>query len=121
MNKYPLQRTPGPRNSPHRIGSRSGTEPLDYESRHPVPNPETIPFKYFFGQLSFYLKKKTKKKKKKEKKTKKKKNEKDGSLVVSAHTGRSYYIVGFDPRDRRGNILVSQHAFFSVICRDDTK
>ena len=29
--------------------------------------------------------------------------------------------VGFDPRGRRGNILVPKHAFLSVICRDDTK
>ena len=28
---------------------------------------------------------------------------------------------GFDPRDRRGKISVSKHAFLSVICRDDTK
>ena len=27
----------------------------------------------------------------------------------------------FDPRGRRGNILVSEHAFLSVICRDGTK
>ena len=38
--------TPGPRDSPHRIGSGSGTKPLDYESRDPVPDPETLPFKY---------------------------------------------------------------------------
>ena len=52
----------------------SGTGPLDYESRDPVPDTEaeTLPFKYFFDQLSFYLKQKT---------------EKYGSLVVSAHTG----------------------------------
>ena len=49
-------RTP---NSPHMIGSVSGTGPLDYESRDPLPDPETLPFKYYFGQLSFYLKKKT--------------------------------------------------------------
>ena len=42
------------------IGSGSGTGPLDYESRDPVPDPETLPFKYLFGQLSFYLKKKLK-------------------------------------------------------------
>ena len=42
------------------IGSVSGTGPLDYESRDPVPDPETLPLKYFFGQLS--IKKKTKKK-----------------------------------------------------------
>ena len=30
-------------------------------------------------------------------------------------------IVGFDPRGRRGNILVSEHVFLSDICRDDTK
>ena len=57
-NKYPLLCTPGPRDSPNRIGSGSGTGPLDYESRDPVPDPETLPFKYFFGQLSFNLKKK---------------------------------------------------------------
>ena len=72
-NKYSLLCTPGPRDSHHRIGSRSGTGPLDYESRDPVPDPETLPFKYVFGQLSFNLKKQ--------------KNEKHGSLVVSAHTG----------------------------------
>ena len=33
--------TPGPRHSPHRIGSGSGTGPLDYESRDPVPDLET--------------------------------------------------------------------------------
>ena len=71
-NNYPLLCTPGPLNSPHRIGSGSGTGSLDYVSRDPVSDPETLPFKYFFGQLSFYLKKKT---------------EKHGSLVVSAHTG----------------------------------
>ena len=55
-NKYLLQCTPRPRDSPHMIGSGSGTGPLDYESRDPVPDPETLPFIYFFGQLSFYLK-----------------------------------------------------------------
>ena len=59
-NKYPLQCTHGPRDSSHMTGSGSGTGPLDYESRDPVPDPETLPFKYFFGQLSFYLKKKLK-------------------------------------------------------------
>ena len=46
--------------------------------------------------------------------------EKRGSLVVSALacSARGH---GFDPRGRRGNILVSKHAFFSLICRDDTK
>ena len=96
-DKYPLLCTPGPRDSPHRIDSGSGSGPLDYESRDLVPYPETLPFKYFFGQLSFYLKDKKKKKKKnnnkkkqqqKNKKTKNKTktNEKHGSLVVSAHT-----------------------------------
>ena len=76
-NKYPLWCTPGPRDSPHRIASGSGTGPLDYEtheSRDPVPDPETLPFKYFFGQLSFDLKKQKNKKNKKKKKTKKQKN-----------------------------------------------
>ena len=43
-----------------------------------------------------------------------------GSLVVSAlaFTARGH---GFDPHGRRGKILVSEHAFLSVICRDDTK
>ena len=54
-NKYPLQCTLGPRDSPHMIGSGSGTGPLDYESRDLVPDPETLPFKYFFGLVSFYL------------------------------------------------------------------
>ena len=53
------------------------------------------------------------------KKKQKKKNEKDGSLVISAHTGLRCSNVGFDPRGRRGNILVSEHAFLSVICMDD--
>ena len=30
--------------------------------------------------------------------------------MVSAHTGLRCYIVGFDPRGRRGNILVSEQA-----------
>ena len=46
--------------SPHMTGSGSGTGPLDYESRDPIPDPETLPFIYIFGQLSFYLKEKTK-------------------------------------------------------------
>ena len=75
-NKYPLQCTPGPRDSPYRIGSGSYTGPLDYESRDPVPDPETRPFKYFFGQLLFYLKKPPPKKKKKQKKNKNKKKTK---------------------------------------------
>ena len=54
-NKYSLSCTPGPLDSPHRIGSGSGTGPLEYESRDPIPDPETLPLKYFFGQLSFYL------------------------------------------------------------------
>ena len=43
-----------------------------------------------------------------------------GSLVVSAlaFSARGY---GFDPHGRLGKILVSEHAFLSVICRDDTK
>ena len=106
-NKYPLECIPGPRDNPHRLGSGSGYGPLDYESRDPVPDPETLPFKYIFGQISFYRikkkkkkennqnkqtknktkqNKKTKKKKKKKNKTKNK-NERHGSLVVSAHTG----------------------------------
>ena len=63
-NKYPLLCTPGPRDSPHKIGSGSGTGPLDYESRDLVADPEILSFKYFFGQILFYLKKKKKKKKK---------------------------------------------------------
>ena len=45
---------------------------------------------------------------------------KRGSLVVSALaiSARGH---GFDPRGRRGKISVSEHAFLSVICRDDTK
>ena len=31
--------TPGPQDSPHRIGLGSGTGPLDYGSRDPVPDP----------------------------------------------------------------------------------
>ena len=41
---YPIYTTPGPRYRPDRIGSGSGTGPLDYESRDPVPDPETLPF-----------------------------------------------------------------------------
>ena len=41
-SKYPLYCTPGSRDSPHRIGSGSGTGHLDYASS------ETLPFKYFF-------------------------------------------------------------------------
>ena len=43
-----------------------------------------------------------------------------GSLVVSAlaFSARGH---GFDPRRRRGKISVSEHAFLSVTCRDDTK
>ena len=70
-NNYPLLCTPGPRDSPHRIGSGYGTGPLDYESRNPVPDPETFPLKYFFGQRSFYLEKNPQKKQnKKQNKTK---------------------------------------------------
>ena len=45
---------------------------------------------------------------------------KRGSLVVSAlaFSARGH---GFDPRGRRGKISESEHAFLSVICRDDTK
>ena len=45
---------------------------------------------------------------------------KRGSLVVSAlaFSARGH---GFDPHSRLGKILVSEHAFLSVICRDDTK
>ena len=41
-------------------------------------------------------------------------------LVVSAlaFSARGH---GFDPRGRRRKISVSEHAFLSVICRDDTK
>ena len=45
---------------------------------------------------------------------------KRGSLVVSA-VAFSARGQGFDPRGRRGKILVSEHAFLSVICRDDTE
>ena len=31
------------------------------------------------------------------------------------------YKAGFDPCERRGKISVSEHAFLSVICSDDTK
>ena len=31
--------TPGPRDSPHRVGAGSGTGPLDFESPGPVPDP----------------------------------------------------------------------------------
>ena len=31
--------TPGPRDSPHRVSSGSGTRPLDFESPGPVPDP----------------------------------------------------------------------------------
>ena len=55
-NKYPLQYTPGPQDSPHKIGSGSGTGPLDYESRDPVPDPETLPFKYFLTNYHSILK-----------------------------------------------------------------
>ena len=55
---YPLQCTPGPRDSPHKIGSGSGTGLLDYESRDPVPDPETLPFKYFFWPTIILSKKK---------------------------------------------------------------
>ena len=84
-NKYPLWCTPGPRDSPHRIGSGSGTGPLDYESRDPVPDPETLPFKYFLANYHSILKKS--KKKRKQTNKQKKKPEKHGSLVVSAYTG----------------------------------
>ena len=45
---------------------------------------------------------------------------KRGGLVISslAFSTRGH---GFDPRGRLGKISVSEHAFFSVICRDDTK
>ena len=43
-----------------------------------------------------------------------------GSLVVSA-LAFSARCHGFDPRGRRGKISVSEHAFLSVICNDDTK
>ena len=35
--------TPGPRDSPRRVVSGSGTGPLDFESPGPVPDPETLP------------------------------------------------------------------------------
>ena len=41
--------------SPHRIGLGSGTGPLYYEFRDPVQDPEALPFKYFFGQVSVYI------------------------------------------------------------------
>ena len=50
------------RDSRHRIGSGSGTGPLDYESRDPVPVPETLPLKYFLANYHSSLKKKNKKK-----------------------------------------------------------
>ena len=34
--------TPGPQDSPHRVGSGSGTGPLDFESPGPVPDPKTL-------------------------------------------------------------------------------
>ena len=40
---YPINITTGPGDSPHRIGSGSGTGPLDHESWDPVPDPETLP------------------------------------------------------------------------------
>ena len=43
-NKYELKCTTGPRDIPCRIGSGSGTGPLDCESRDPVPDSETLPF-----------------------------------------------------------------------------
>ena len=42
-NKYELKCTTGPRDIPCRIGSGSGTGPLDCESRDPVPDSETLP------------------------------------------------------------------------------
>ena len=42
------------------IGSGSGTGPLDYESRDPVPDPETFPFKYFLANYHSIFKKKLK-------------------------------------------------------------
>ena len=83
----------------HRIGLEAGTGPLDYESRDPVPDPETLHFKYFFDKLSIYLKKKqkTKNKTKQNKTTNKQTNEKHGSLVVSAHTGLSARMSGLIP------------------------
>ena len=41
--KYQLLCTTGPRDSPYRVGSGSGTRPLDFVSRDPVPDPETLP------------------------------------------------------------------------------
>ena len=61
------------------IGSVSGTGPKDYESRDPVPDLKILPFKYFVGQLSFYLKKNNN--------NEKKKKEKHGGLVFRAHDG----------------------------------
>ena len=54
-NRFPLYCTPGTRDSRHMIGSGSGTGPLDKESRDPVPDPEKLPFKYFFGQIKIRI------------------------------------------------------------------
>ena len=43
---------------------------------------------------------------------------KRGSLVVSALASEASG-PRFNPRGRRGKISVSEHAFLSVICRDD--
>ena len=45
---------------------------------------------------------------------------KRGSLLVSALTSGARRH-GFDTRGRRGKLSVSEHAFLSIICRDDTK
>ena len=66
------------------IGSGSGTGPLHYESRDPVPTPKHFLLNTFLANYHSILKKKKKNNKKKQKK---KQTEKHGSLVVSAHTG----------------------------------
>ena len=40
-----VSQTTGPRDSPHRRGSGSGTGPLESVSMGPVPDPETVPKK----------------------------------------------------------------------------
>ena len=39
--------TPGPRDSPYRVGSGSGTEPLDFGSSGPVPDPRDTTIFHF--------------------------------------------------------------------------
>ena len=45
---------------------------------------------------------------------------KRGSLLVSALISGARR-PGFDTRGRPGKLSVSEHAFLSIICRDDTK